>query len=167
MSRKAKKRSRKPSVLTPKRTPNPRSLKNLRPAWKKGESGNPVGRPKTLISDATRDWLKQVDPKKGKTNAELVAIAQVKKALTGDTSAYNAVADRTEGKPAQTQQHEVISNSPLKVQVEAPDLISALRQIYGLSGGGASDSKQPAKTVSVSESVDRGSIPPQGSVESP
>ena len=57
-----------------KKRVNPRSLKNLRP-WRKGHSGNPGGRPKNLVSDASRDWLRIVDPKTGKTNAELVAKA--------------------------------------------------------------------------------------------
>src|SRR5438094_590863 len=86
------------------RGPNPEVGKRTR--FQPGQSGNPGGRPKALISDATRDWLKIVDPKTGKTNAELVAIAQGKKALKGETAAYNALGDRSEGKPAQTQQHE-------------------------------------------------------------
>jgi hypothetical protein len=40
------------SVLTPKKTPNPNSLKNLRPPWRPGESGNPNGRPTKYISEA-------------------------------------------------------------------------------------------------------------------
>src|SRR2546423_1520209 len=86
---------------------NPRSLKNLGP-YQKGKSGNPGGRPGNSIRDATHEWLKQIDAKTGKTNAELVAQAQGKKALKGDIAAYNAFADRTEGKPApvQAQQHE-------------------------------------------------------------
>ncbi len=114
--------------------------------FKPGKSGNPGGRPKALISDATRDWLKAVDPRTGRSNAELVAQAQGKKALKGDTSAYNAVADRSEGKPAITQQHEAISHSPVKVEIETPDLISTLRQIYGLR---SPDSQQPAAPPAV------------------
>jgi hypothetical protein len=115
-----------------KRKINPSSLRNLRP-WKKGQSGNPGGRPKELISDASREWLTRINQKTGKTNAELVAEAQGKKALKGNTPAYNALADRTEGKPAQMQQHEIISTAPVEVEVKAPDLLAALRQIYGLS----------------------------------
>src|SRR6266699_3665563 len=81
--------------------------------FKPGKSGNPGGRPKALVSDATRDWLKAVDPRTGKSNAEMVAQAQGKKALKGDTSAYTAVRDTSEGRPAQMQQHEVISHSPV------------------------------------------------------
>jgi hypothetical protein len=81
---------------------------------------------------ATREWLQQVDAKSGKTNAELVAEAQGRKALKGETAAYNALADRTEGRPAQMQQHAIVAHDPVKIRVEAPDLIGALRQIYGL-----------------------------------
>jgi hypothetical protein len=110
---------------------NPRSLRNLR-HFKKGHSGNPGGRPKNVISEATRDWLKLIDPRTGKTNAKLIAQALGKKALKGETAAYCALRDTTGGRPAQTQQHEIVSSSPLKVRVEAPDLIAAIRQIYGL-----------------------------------
>jgi len=37
----------KRSVRTPKKTPNAKSLKNLRPPWQRGECPNPGGRPKT------------------------------------------------------------------------------------------------------------------------
>ena len=124
-----------------KKKVNPRSLSNLR-HFKKGQSGNPGGRPKNIISDASRDWLKLIDPRTGKTNAELIAQALGKRALKGETAAYCALRDTTEGKPVQTQQHEIISNNPLKVRVEAPDLIAAIRQIYGL---GSAESPQTSE----------------------
>ena len=89
------------------------------------------------MSEASREWLKQIDPKTGKTNAELVSQALGRKALKGETAAYCVLRDTTEGRPAQVHQHEVISTNPVKVQVEAPDLIAAIRQIYGLGGIGA------------------------------
>ena len=63
------------------------------------------------IEIASRDWLKQCDPKTGKSNAELVALALGKQALSGNTAAYCALRDTTEGRPAQTQQHEIISSN--------------------------------------------------------
>jgi hypothetical protein len=60
------------------------------------------GRPKkTLLTDAFREWLGQVDERSGLTNAERVAIAVGKKALKGNAEAARMVADRTEGKPRQ------------------------------------------------------------------
>jgi hypothetical protein len=121
--------------------------------YKPGQSGNPGGRRKNLISDATKEWLKEVDPKTGKTNAQLVSEAQGKKAKKGDTGAYSALRDTSEGKPAQTQQHQIVSG-PVKVQLEPSDLVAKLRAIYGLSNNG------PAAPQLLSEGVDRGPKPP-------
>lgn len=38
---------KRPSVRTPKKAPNAKSLKNLRPPWQRGHCPNPGGRPKT------------------------------------------------------------------------------------------------------------------------
>ena len=67
--------------------------------FKPGNRANPGGRPKkTKITDATRAWLEEIDPVTGMTNAERVARAQGRQALKGSTGAFNALADRTEGK---------------------------------------------------------------------
>jgi Family of unknown function (DUF5681) len=77
-------------------------LKNLR-SWKKGQSGNPGGRPKRLITDAYEAQL--IQPVKGdnqkRTYAELIAAAQIRKALRGNTMAAKEVTDRIEGKTRQ------------------------------------------------------------------
>jgi hypothetical protein len=71
--------------------------------FQKGVSGNPGGRPrKTKLTDATRQWLEQVDEKTGLTNAMLVVAAVGKKALKGSHEAFKAIADRAEGRPAQS-----------------------------------------------------------------
>jgi len=70
--------------------------------FKPGNSANPGGRPKkTLLSDASREWLEQVDEKTGKTNAQLAAEAVGKKLIEGSAEHYRSVGDRTEGKPPQ------------------------------------------------------------------
>ena len=75
---------------------------NLKP-WKRGQSGNPGGRPRKLrLTDAARAWLEQVDEKTGFTNAMLCASALGKKALKGSHEAFKAIGDRAEGKPAQS-----------------------------------------------------------------
>jgi hypothetical protein len=75
---------------------------NLKP-WKRGQSGNPGGRPRKLrLTDAARDWLEQVDEKTGLTNAMLCASALGKKARKGSPEAFKAIGDRAEGKPAQS-----------------------------------------------------------------
>jgi Family of unknown function (DUF5681) len=106
-------------VLTPKRTPNPRSLKNLKPAWQPGESGNPCGRPKRALTEAYQAQLGRI--KKGdaqkRTYAELVAEAQIKKALRGNTMAAKEIADRSEGRARQAVEVaiETIPNINLRV----------------------------------------------------
>lgn len=80
-------------------------IANLRP-WKKGQSGNPDGRPKkTLITDALRMRLAEVDPEDplGRTHAQVIAdgmIARAKQKNRGQQDAAE-IADRTEGRPKQ------------------------------------------------------------------
>jgi hypothetical protein len=105
-------------VLTPKRTPNPKSLKNLRRPWKKGESGNPSGRPKRPISEAYQAQLTRVkdgDPQK-RTYAQLIAESQIKQAIKGNTMAAKEIADRVEGKARQDV--EVTLETPLEFHVQ-------------------------------------------------
>jgi len=80
-----------------------RNTSGLKPPWEPGgPSPNPGGRPKkTLLSDASREWLEQVDEKTGKTNAQLAAEAVGKKLIEGSAEHYRSVGDRTEGKPPQ------------------------------------------------------------------
>jgi len=81
-------------------------MENLRP-WKKGQSGNPSGRPKkTLITDALRARLAEIDPNDaaGRTHAEVIADRMIARAKLKDRGQQDAaeIADRTEGKPRQT-----------------------------------------------------------------
>jgi len=70
--------------------------------FKKGISGNPGGYSRAkLLSDASREWLAEVDEKTGLTNAVLVVRAMGKKLLQGSAQHYTAMADRTEGRPPQ------------------------------------------------------------------
>ena len=100
------------SVRTPKRTPNPRSLKNLRAPWKPGESGNPGGCPRRALTEAYEAQLRRVKKgdKQKRTFAELIADAHIRKAMKGNTMAAKEVADRVEGK----------SRERLDVAVEVP-----------------------------------------------
>ena len=131
------------SFRSVKKTMNPRSLKNLQP-FKKGQSGNPGGRPRKSISIAYTELADEKVPgdKHGRTYVQLLALAQYHAAIKGKTDAAREIANRIEGPAEKPQQVEVVSNDPLKVRVEAPDLIAAIRQIYGLDG----DSLAPAKS---------------------
>ena len=81
--------------------------------WKKGESGNPKGRPKKelTIPHILREILnEEID---GKTRSEIIMQRVVQKAYDGDSWAVQFIADRTEGKPSQHLQVE--TSKPIKV----------------------------------------------------
>jgi len=71
-------------------------------AWKKGQSGNPKGRPHsnivTLLKPRLIEVLKTKDEETGKTKALLIAEAIVDAALSGNVSAQALIWERVEGK---------------------------------------------------------------------
>lgn len=71
--------------------------------FKKGETGNPNGRPKlTKLTDALREQLAETNPDAPEeTVAEQIARALISEAKTGNVQAIREIADRTEGKPKQ------------------------------------------------------------------
>jgi hypothetical protein len=72
--------------------------------WKKGQSGNPLGRPKSkTLSDAYRSKLEEPVPNdpEGRTWAELIAEAQIRDAVRGNVQAAREIAARTEGRARQ------------------------------------------------------------------
>ena len=74
-----------------------KSLANLRP-FKKGQSGNPAGRPKcTTLSEALRRALEAPADRdrNGRTNAEVLAVKLIDKARKGNVQAFAQIADRT------------------------------------------------------------------------
>lgn len=84
---------------------------NLRPAWEKGQSGNPKGRPKGSKNRSTiaKYWLevnqKLKNPLTGDSETmsqeDLMTLALIKKAREGDVSAYKALMDSGYGAPVQ------------------------------------------------------------------
>ena len=76
--------------------PNPENLEKGK--WKKGQSGNPAGRPKKLPE--LRELLANVlgDEKDGKTAAEAILMALRAKAAKGDVRAAELLLDRAYGK---------------------------------------------------------------------
>lgn len=81
-------------------TGNHRNTSGLKPRWKKGQSGNPKGRPprKLSITEALRDAGEANDA------ARFVELAEViwQAAVRGEAWACNFVADRLEGRPIQS-----------------------------------------------------------------
>jgi hypothetical protein len=77
--------------------------------WKKGQSGNPSGRPKCkTLSNAYRNKLEEGVPNdpEWRTWAELIAEAQVRDAVRGNVQAAREIADRTEGRARQSIEFE-------------------------------------------------------------
>ena len=86
--------------------------------FKKGQSGNPGGRPR-LLTNAYKEWLAKTD-KDGVTNAEKVAEAQGLKAQKGSTEAAREIRMATESET----KAEPEKRSPLD-----PDLIQDIRRL--------------------------------------
>ena len=71
--------------------------------WVKGISGNPLGRGSSgkIITDALRRAIHETDKKTGALKVRIIADKVVAAAMKGEPWAFNALADRVEGKPAQ------------------------------------------------------------------
>ena len=72
--------------------------------WPKGVSGNPGGRPKVAaLSQACREKLSEPVPKdpEGRTYPQAIADTLASRALKGDVRAFEALADRAEGRARQ------------------------------------------------------------------
>ena len=86
------------SVSSPKidrRGTNPKSLANLKPAWKPGQSGKPGGNPYP-ISRHLKDLL--CNEKNGKEVAETILRTATLPNSRGYSTALTQLLDRTEGK---------------------------------------------------------------------
>ena len=105
---------------------------NLRPAWEKGESGNPNGRPKGSKNRSTiaRYWLdvnqKLKNPLTGEqetmSQEDLMTLALIKKAREGDVSAYKALMDSGYGSPVQQIDQSIEQSiNGIEVTIVRPD----------------------------------------------
>jgi hypothetical protein len=91
--------------------------------WKKGESGNPSGRPKSkTLSEAYKNMLEELVPNdaEGRTWAELIAEGQIRDAVRGNVQAAKEIADRTEGRARQAIEFEdkTLSNAFERMSTE-------------------------------------------------
>ena len=85
--------------------------------FKKGQSGNPNGRPKKIPE--LRELLANVlgDQKDGKTAAEAILMALRNKAVKGDVRAAELLLDRAYGKASQP----IETPSTLTVRISGPE----------------------------------------------
>jgi len=89
---------------------NPNIAEDGKPhRWKKGQRGNPSGRPKSkTLSDAYKNKREELVPNdaEGRTWAELIAEGQIRDAVRGNVQAAREIADRTEGRARQAIEFE-------------------------------------------------------------
>lgn len=93
---------------------------NLIP-YKKGQSGNPAGKPKGTRNRSTiaRAWLDVEEKFKNPITGEIetlkqediITLSQIRKARNGDPSAYNAIMNSAYGAPHATSEVNVTSES--------------------------------------------------------
>ena len=105
--------------------------KDIKPAWNKGESGNPAGRPKGSKNRSTiaRQWLEVNQSLKNPLTGEqetmsqedLMTLALIKKARDGDVNAYKALMDSGYGAPLQQVDQTVEQTiNEIKVNIVKP-----------------------------------------------
>ena len=84
--------------------------------WKKGESGNPNGRPKKefALNDHIRSFA-NLEGKDKKTMLEKVVETVYGEALAGNMTAVSFLADRILGKPQQSVSLKEESTEPIKI----------------------------------------------------
>jgi hypothetical protein len=88
---------------------HPNSIANLRPATA-GEVRNPLGRPvgSRHRSTIAKEWLQAVGKSEDGLQLpyeDLITLAAIKKAMTGDVAAYNALNDNAYGKLTDKKEH--------------------------------------------------------------
>lgn len=93
--------------------------KNLK-SYKKGQSGNPNGRPRKLpaLDKLMADVLGE--EKDGITAGEAILKALRAKATKGDVRAAEVLLDRAYGKPKQTTDTNITSTEPLVIILTEP-----------------------------------------------
>lgn len=111
-----------------------------------GVSGNPGGRPK-LLSDAYRARLLEVESKTGKTYAELIAEAQVRKAHLGDVGAAREIRTATEGDRLSGD----LTVTRRKSADEMTDDELAAIAVAGNTSGGRAGTLEPASSAAQSD----------------
>ncbi len=110
--------------------------------WKKGQSGNPAGRPKKelCLTQLVKEYLEsQAKNDKGdllfnpdgtpKTYSQMLAMAMVHQASKGNPKAIEQVWDRIDGKVATKLEHGGMDGNP-NIQVQIKDKRKQLQAIF-------------------------------------
>ena len=95
---------------------------NIEPhKFKKGQTGNPKGRPRKLpeLSVLLADVLGE-QTKEGLTAAEDILRAMYARARKGDTRAAELLLDRAYGKPKQSIDNNITTTEPLVIVLTEP-----------------------------------------------
>lgn len=110
-----------------------------------GESGNPGGRAKKILTQALRLELAKPFPgdEQGRTYGQVIAAKLVAAAAAGDLQAAREVADRVEGKAAQSVE---LSDTRVPVIVGPEELTSEEWQ-KRFAGGGETDDDDAGEPV--------------------
>ena len=88
---------------TPKKTGKEKRVANLKQAWKKGESGNPKGRPIGSISlvEVIRRRLMELTPDKKRTFMDALGDKIISGAMAGSEASQRLILNYLEGMPKQ------------------------------------------------------------------
>ena len=87
--------------------------------WKRGQSGNPGGRPKhKAFTDALRLAVNDKMPD-GKRKLRVIADRVTEAAMNGESWACNMVADRLDGKPHQSMEMDHGATDPIAELLKA------------------------------------------------
>ncbi len=85
--------------------------------WRKGQSGNPNGRPRKnkAMSEELHRLLQRQSPGKKETNLQVITAKLMALAEAGRLDAIKYICDRLEGRPAQAVQLTGDEKQPLRI----------------------------------------------------
>lgn len=87
-----------PEVIPPAKSKKGAHLAQYQRRFQPGQSGNPGGRPRNLISQTARETLPEINPETGLTHVQEIVNAQIKRAKAGDTWAAHRLQEWSEGR---------------------------------------------------------------------
>ena len=99
-----------------------RNTGKLRPPWKPGQSGNPMGRPPKheCLTSLLKEELDRIGPgdKRGRTWRELIVLATLELARKGHPVALREIWQRADGRLPQAIEHSKLGKTPFTFTLE-------------------------------------------------